>query len=125
MSTIKGEGQFRKNDPFRPLPTIDLGEGVPKITAATGIPVEGAPAGKQRIKATDPTPLSFIGGAASRMSAISSNEREAGTLPGERSLHKVEGGQWRTTDTKKGRSELAKDLGLPNKKEFRAKKGKK
>jgi len=118
----------RENDVnrlFPPLPRIDTGEGVPNITAATGIPVEGAPAGKQRIKATDPTPLGFIGGAAGRMSAISTNEREAGTLPGERSLHKVEGGQWRATDTKSGRSELSADLGLPNKKKFRASKGKK
>jgi hypothetical protein len=118
----------RENDVnrlFPPLPRIDTGEGVPNIIAATGVPVEGAPAGKQRIKATDPTPLGFIGGAAGRMSAISTTEREAGTLPGERSLHKVEGGQWRATDTKSGRSELSADLGLPNKKKFRASKGKK
>lgn len=118
----------RENDVNRvlpPYPKIDTGEGVPNITAATGVPVSGAPEGKQRIKATDPTPLHFIGGAAGRMSAISSSERESGTLPGERSLHKVEGGQWRATDTKSGRSELSADLGLPNKKKIRAAKGKK
>jgi hypothetical protein len=117
---------YRKgDDQFPPYPKMDTGEGVPTITAATGIPVEGAPKGKQRIKATDPTPLSFIGGAANRMNAISTNEREAGAMPGERSLHKVEGGTWRATDTKSGRSELSADLGLPNKKKFRASKEKK
>lgn len=118
--------QYRKgDDQFPALPKMDLGEGVPKVIAATGIPVEGAPKGKQRIKATDATPLSFIGGAAGRMNAISVNERESGPMPGERSLTKVEGGTWRTTDTKSGRSELAADLGLPNKKKFRASKRKK
>jgi hypothetical protein len=118
--------QYRKGDnQFPSYPKVDTGEGVPNIISATGIPVEGASAGKQRIKATDPTPLSFIGGAAGRMSAISTNEREAGAMPGERSLNKVEGGTWRATDTKSGRSELASDLGLPNKKKYRAAKGKK
>lgn len=118
--------QYRNGDSqFPPYPKMDTGEGVPNITAAIGVPVEGAPKGKQRLKATDPTPLSFIGGAASRMSAISTNERESGPMPGERSLNKVDGGKWRATDTKSGRSELSADLGLPNKKKFRASKGSK
>jgi hypothetical protein len=118
--------QYRKgDDQFPPLPKMDTGEGVPNIIAASGVPIEGAPKGKQRIKATDPTPLSFIGGAASRMHSISLNERESARMPDERSLTKVEGGTWRATDTKSGRSELSADLGLPNKKKFRASKGKK
>lgn len=117
---------YRNGDSqFPPYPKVDTGEGVPNIISATGVPVEGAPKGKQRIKATDQTKLGFIGGAANRMNAISTNEREAGSMPGERSLHKVEGGTWRATDTKTGRSELSADLGLPNKKKFRASKEKK
>ena len=119
----RSQSQFN----LQPLPRIDTGEGVPDIYSGTGVPAIGpAKEGTQFLRVeTTPfgSPLPFIGGAASRMQAISNNEREAGVDKGARSLNKAgANGKWRMTDTKKGRSELASDLGLPNKKEFKKKK---
>ena len=122
----RSEGQFRNDNPLRPIPTIETGEGVPNIEVATAKTAIG-PARKGhdflKINPEYVSTLPFIGGAGSRMKAISKSEREEPIAP-DRSLTRIEGKPWRTTDTKGGRSALAKDLGLPNKKEFRAKKKK-
>lgn len=120
----------RSASQFPEFPKIETGEGVPDIYSGTAVPAIGpAKEGRRHMRVETTafgSPLPFIGGAAGRMQAISKNEREAGIDPNYRSVNKAGAeGAWRFTDTKKGRSELAKDLGLPNKKEFKAKKGKK
>lgn len=124
MTDKRTDSQFKG---LKPLPTIDTGEGVPPIHHATGTPAIG-PAREGRsylnVEENPYSPYSFIGGAASRMQAISQNARESEFDPKYRDLAKVAGGKWRAVDTKSGRSKLSKDLGLPNKKELKAKKKK-
>jgi hypothetical protein len=109
--------QFRKDDGLRSYPAMDTGEGVPDIEHGWVERDSGKAFANNK-------PLGFIGGAASRMQAISGAMRESDPVPGESAIMRAGDQPWRRVETKEGRSRLAGDLGLPNKKKMKKSKKK-
>jgi hypothetical protein len=110
MTDKRSEGQFNLIKPVQPIPT---GKGVPDITL--GFLVDG----KDNKAHMEDKPARFVGGAGARMKALSSMGREEPD-----SVVKVGENNPIWAGNKPGRSAIAEQLGLPNKKEFRAKKKK-